>query len=180
MVFRFLRVGGEHPLDTFEHALEARCSNVRRIIISSGPRNRSRRSGRRRGAVAPSALWRDRILSVSNPAVARAESSRERRRMAVREGFEPSVELLRPYNGLANRRLQPLGHLTADVKYTARKHLRDCDFLCVTYNGFPNRRLHRIRPKNGADFGVTDVRLWAHSRKDTENPARADGARCAS
>ena len=35
------------------------------------------------------------------------------RRLAVREGFEPSVELLRPYNGLANRRLQPLGHLTA-------------------------------------------------------------------
>ena len=32
--------------------------------------------------------------------------------MAVREGFEPSVELLRSYNGLANRRLQPLGHLT--------------------------------------------------------------------
>jgi hypothetical protein len=32
--------------------------------------------------------------------------------LAVREGFEPSVELLRPYNGLANRRLQPLGHLT--------------------------------------------------------------------
>jgi hypothetical protein len=23
-----------------------------------------------------------------------------------------------PYNGLANRRLQPLGHLTADAKYT--------------------------------------------------------------
>ncbi len=25
---------------------------------------------------------------------------------------------LTPYNGLANRRLQPLGHLTADGKYT--------------------------------------------------------------
>ena len=34
-------------------------------------------------------------------------------RVAVREGFEPSVELLRPYNGLANRRFRPLSHLTA-------------------------------------------------------------------
>src|SRR5215471_8299379 len=33
--------------------------------------------------------------------------------LAVRQGFEPWVGLLRPYNGLANRRLQPLGHLTA-------------------------------------------------------------------
>ena len=32
--------------------------------------------------------------------------------MAVRQGFEPWVGALRPYNGLANRRLQPLGHLT--------------------------------------------------------------------
>ena len=36
-------------------------------------------------------------------------------RMAVREGFEPSVELLRSYNGLANRRLRPLGHLTVNL-----------------------------------------------------------------
>jgi hypothetical protein len=36
--------------------------------------------------------------------------------LAVRQGFEPWVGLLRPYNGLANRRLQPLGHLTADVQ----------------------------------------------------------------
>jgi hypothetical protein len=33
----------------------------------------------------------------------------------VRQGFEPWVELLIPYNGLANRRLQPLGHLTDPV-----------------------------------------------------------------
>ncbi len=25
-------------------------------------------------------------------------------------GFEPTVQALDPYNGLANRRLQPLGH----------------------------------------------------------------------
>jgi hypothetical protein len=33
------------------------------------------------------------------------------RDMADREGFEPSIGALVPYNGLANRRLQPLGHL---------------------------------------------------------------------
>ena len=46
---------------------------------------------------------------------------RERRRMAVREGFEPSVELLRSYNGLANRRLRPLGHLTATRTLSIRE-----------------------------------------------------------
>ena len=39
-------------------------------------------------------------------------------RRSVREGFEPSVELLRPYNGLANRRLRPLGHLTMSMRTT--------------------------------------------------------------
>ena len=29
----------------------------------------------------------------------------------------------RPYNGLANRRLQPLGHLTAPRKYTAEQRV---------------------------------------------------------
>ena len=33
--------------------------------------------------------------------------------MAVRQGFEPWEEVKAPSNGLANRRLQPLGHLTA-------------------------------------------------------------------
>ena len=29
-----------------------------------------------------------------------------------REGFEPSVQALVPYNGLANRRFRPLSHLS--------------------------------------------------------------------
>jgi hypothetical protein len=37
---------------------------------------------------------------------------------------------------LANRRLQPLGHLTAEAKYTARKNLRDCDFLAFPTTAF--------------------------------------------
>ena len=52
--------------------------------------------------------------------------------LAVRQGFEPWVEALRPYNGLANRRLQPLGHLTDPCKYTANNELwiRDCPCGC--------------------------------------------------
>ena len=33
---------------------------------------------------------------------------------AEREGFEPSIQSDTPYNGLANRRLQPLGHLSGE------------------------------------------------------------------
>jgi hypothetical protein len=40
--------------------------------------------------------------------------------------FRPVLRFLA---ALANRRLQPLGHLTAEAKYTAHKDLRDCDFL---------------------------------------------------
>ena len=46
---------------------------------------------------------------------------RRERRLAVRQGFEPWVELLIPYNGLANRRLQPLGHLTAARNLSIRQ-----------------------------------------------------------
>jgi hypothetical protein len=35
-----------------------------------------------------------------------------RRVLAETEGFEPSIRLFEPYNGLANRRLQPLGHVS--------------------------------------------------------------------
>ena len=35
-------------------------------------------------------------------------------KMAERGGFEPPVRFY-PYNGLANRRLQPLGHLSAAI-----------------------------------------------------------------
>ncbi len=36
-----------------------------------------------------------------------------KKEMAESEGFEPSVQALGPYNGLANRRLRPLGQLSA-------------------------------------------------------------------
>ncbi len=39
-------------------------------------------------------------------------------------GIRTLGRAFRPYNGLANRRLQPLGHLTADAKYTEHRHLR--------------------------------------------------------
>jgi hypothetical protein len=39
--------------------------------------------------------------------------------MAERGGFEPPVRFY-SYNGLANRRLQPLGHLSAAMRASAR------------------------------------------------------------
>ena len=48
-----------------------------------------------------SALRRDLILSASHPAVARADVRRERRRMAERVGFEPTVEF--PLHTLSKR-----------------------------------------------------------------------------
>ena len=44
-----------------------------------------------------------------------------------REGFEPSIRVYTPYNGLANRRLQPLGHLSAatfpTIPHSHKPHL---------------------------------------------------------
>ena len=56
----------------------------------------------------------------------------------MRQGFEPWIEVLGPYNGLANRRLQPLGHLTADGKYTRRRHLRDRNLIVLKATVFGN------------------------------------------
>ncbi len=73
--------------------------------LRAGPAGRScRRRGPHHGmrSAVPSACGEGR----------REPRARSRTGMAVREGFEPSVGLLRSYNGLANRRLQPLGHLT--------------------------------------------------------------------
>ena len=41
-------------------------------------------------------------------------------KMAERKGFEPSIRVS-PYNGLANRRLQPLGHLSAGCSFIPRR-----------------------------------------------------------
>jgi hypothetical protein len=89
-----------------------------------------------------------------------------------------SREADRALVGLANRRLQPLGHLTADCKYTARKHLPDRGFSRAPYNGFSNRRHRQIRSEYRYISRCQIHELWAHSRKGTENRARADGALC--
>ena len=43
--------------------------------------------------------------------------------MAESEGFEPSVQALGSYNGLANRRLRPLGQLSARTIQTGLRGL---------------------------------------------------------
>jgi hypothetical protein len=42
-------------------------------------------------------------------------------RLAEGMGFEPTIRY-NPYNGLANRRLQPLGHPSTGVVLTRRMH----------------------------------------------------------
>jgi hypothetical protein len=79
-------------------------------------------------------------------------------------------------NGLANRRLRPLGHLTADCKYTARKHLRDRAFLGLPTTVFQTAAFAEF----GREICGRLHRLWAHSPQTVENPRRVDGARCAS
>jgi hypothetical protein len=65
-------------------------------------------------------------------------------RPEIRE-FRP---VLRARVTLANRRLQPLGHLTADVQVYGTQILARSRFSCAPYNGFSNRRTLRIRPEN--------------------------------
>ena len=61
--------------------------------------------------------------------------------MAERGGFEPPVQVLVPYNGLANRRLKPLGHLSVDRLYIPRRLIpRNPGHANVLV---PHRFLHR-------------------------------------
>ena len=72
--------------------------------------------------------------------------------LAVRQGFEPWEEVNAPFNGLANRRLQPLGHLTARRRAgvgTHRNQPRPLRYLTRrraqrTAERFPER--HRPEP----------------------------------
>src|SRR4029079_14964706 len=57
---------------------------------------------------------------VGLPTEARSSS---RRAKVGEAGIRTLGTAFRPYNGLANRRLQPLGHLTAPRKYTAEQRV---------------------------------------------------------
>ena len=48
-----------------------------------------------------------------------------------------------PYNGLANRRLQPLGHLTANAKRNGNQHFADQDFTLAEPTVFGNPPLEK-------------------------------------
>jgi hypothetical protein len=67
-----------------------------------------------------------------------ANRGRERSERLAKVGGEAGIRTLgralRPYNGLANRRLQPLGHLT-----TASSLLSHKDLMYQTFD--PNRRI---------------------------------------
>ena len=74
--------------------------------------------------------------------------------------------------GLANRRLRPLGHLTANASLIEISHWRRRRFFEPPHVSKP--------PENIADFAGAPEIVWAHSRKASAIPRRADGARCAS
>ncbi len=62
-----------------------------------------------------------------------------------REGFEPSIRVYTPYNGLANRRLQPLGHLSAATLPTI-PHRDKPHLALIQPRALPNRGEPRARP----------------------------------
>src|SRR6476620_11389106 len=70
----------------------------------------------------------------------------------------------RPYNGLANRRLQPLGHLTAQGKCNGNQHFADQDFTLAEATVFQTVASTRFN-QNASRFTLTEYELWAHSRK---------------
>ena len=81
---------------------------------------------------------------------------------------------------LANRRLQPLGHLTADAKYTARKHLANRAFLASLQRFFKPPPSSNSTGKSH-DSQCQTHRVWAHSRRrHCESGARCWRALCAS
>jgi hypothetical protein len=76
-------------------------------------------------------------------------------------GIRTLGRTLRPYNGLANRRLQPLGHLTPVCKYTARSHLFGARSSCAKETVFQAAGIANIGWKS-PDFAMTDLRALGH------------------
>jgi hypothetical protein len=58
--------------------------------------------------------------------------------------------------------------------------LAGSDFFSQTYNGFSNRRLRQNRLKSRVICQHRPTNSGAHSREDSGNHERADGAHCAS
>ena len=58
-------------------------------------------------------------------------------------GIRTLDRAFRPYNGLANRRLQPLGHLTAQAKCNGNQHFGDRHFALAQATVFVNPSLKK-------------------------------------
>src|SRR4029079_5575643 len=68
--------------------------------------------------------------------------------------FTPVLEFLA---ALANRRLQPLGHLTANAKCNGNQHFVDRNFTFAVIgggDGFLEPSLSLNSPKKGSDFAI--------------------------
>ena len=102
----------------------------------------------------------------------RCHRDRAARRMAVRQGFEPWVQVLSPYNGLANRRLQPLGHLTADAKCNVKSALAGSKFYIARMRRFFEPP-HASNPRKNRLISQAHPKHFGHTR---EKASRIRGA----
>ena len=69
----------------------------------------------------------------------------------------------RPQTGLANRRLQPLGHLTANAKYTRKRQL-PIVIRSLRRRRFFEIRLQRNPQEIAMSSAITRAQFWAQSR----------------
>jgi hypothetical protein len=92
-----------------------------------------------------------------------------------------------PYNGLANRRLQPLGHLTLRLASLAQgepqtlsvREISTCGIQLFLSNvqRFFEPPPSSNSPGKSPDFAIIDPRTLGTLMERPENPGRADGAR---
>ena len=125
----------EQPSPGLPAAARVRCHRERRLAVRQG-------FVRLRQALSAG------LHRVSEPSRRSSGESARAKEDGGEAGIRTLGRVLRPYNGLANRRLQPLGHLTADVSYV-KSALALIRLFLAKYNGFSNRRLRQIRQKIG-------------------------------
>lgn len=93
-------------------ATNAPADLAQRLAFSSAKPQTPKDSGRLNMSRPPASMG-----AIKNPA--KCGETAFHRGKTERAGFEPAIQSDTPYNGLANRRLQPLGHLSSDLPMVA-------------------------------------------------------------
>jgi hypothetical protein len=112
----------------------------------------------------PGVCWWQRCDARQPARPERADKTERWRGIGGEAGIRTLGRTLRPYNGLANRRLQPLGHLTADCKYTARKNLVDSDFAEPSTAVSQPSPIRNCLQNNARGHSVGNLRISARRR----------------